>query len=147
MENVLGSSCCSRKALWTGLAATGSFVQRSPKPLPWVHFCPSSAVAVQSETTCLNTVCTPTHVAMCDRALGGFPWLLISILAPKSYFLGGDKSPDKFSGVDLDKKLNFEYEKLKLVNFCSNDHFALSFFFPSEKFHVCCTHPLLYPRL
>ena len=84
---------------------------------------------------------------MCDRAPGGFPWLLISILAPKSYFLGGDKSPDKFSGVDLDKKFNIEYEKLKIVNFCSNNPFALSVFFPSEKFHVCCTHPLLYPRL
>ena len=49
--------------------------------------------------------------------------------------------------MDLNKKLNFEYEKLKIVNFCSNNPFALSVFFPSEKFHVCCTHPLLYPRL
>ena len=110
--------------------------------LPWVH----SSYLSHCTTSRLLLV-PPPSVAMCDRAPGGFPWLLISILAPKSYFLGGDKSPDKFRGVDLNKKLNFEYEKLKIVNFCSNNPFPLSFFSPSEKFHGCCTHPLLYPRL
>ena len=85
---LLGRGCLSWKPQWTRLAATGSFVQRSPKPLPWVHSCPPSPPCMQycvvSNCSYLSTVRTPTHVAMCDRALGGFPWLLISVLAPES---------------------------------------------------------------
>ena len=88
---LLGRSCLSWKPQWTRLAATGSFVQRSPKPLPWVLPCPlelwSSACAVLCplKVPLLLLVCRPLYSAhMCDRALGGFPWLLISVLAPES---------------------------------------------------------------
>ena len=62
---------------------------KESKALPRVHTGSTSPLFYAALTY------TKAHVAMCDRALGGFPWLLISILTPLSHFLCGNKSHTK----------------------------------------------------
>ena len=85
-------SCFSSKAEWAGWQPQGSFVQRVQSPPQGPH-----RVHTGSTPPLFYAALTYTkaHVAMCDRALGGFPWLLISILTPLSRFLCGNKSHTK----------------------------------------------------
>ena len=85
-------SCFSSKAEWAGWQPQGSFVQRVQSPPQGPH-----RVHTGSTSPLFYAALTYTkaHVAMCDRALGGFPWLLISILTPLSHFLCGNKSHTK----------------------------------------------------
>ena len=64
-------------------------LSKESKALPRVHRGSTSPLFYAALTY------TKAHVAMCDRALGGFPWLLISILTPLSRFLCGNKSHTK----------------------------------------------------
>ena len=146
---LLGRSCLSWKPQWTRLAATGSFVQRSPKPLPWVLPCPlelsaCSTVSSQSTTapTCLPPVVQCAHVWPRPRR---FPMIInFSFSSRESYLLWSNKSRNKFSAAELGKKSNFNRRThLLLQRFIFSQRLQVVFFGGCSKKYLwnclpCC---------